>query len=107
VLLNLLLNSAQAIGENGTITIEVARDGASAVLRVDDTGTGFGAAALKGAFQPFYTTKEQGSGLGLSVAKRIVEGHGGSITLGNRPEGGARVSLEIPLDPGARSAEEA
>jgi two-component system sensor histidine kinase HydH len=106
VLLNLLLNAAQAVGEDGEVVVESACDGDLARVRVSDTGPGFDAAALKGAFQPFYTTKEQGSGLGLSMAKRIVEGHGGSITLANGSSGGAVVSIEIPLRGGVGSLEE-
>lgn len=107
VLLNLLLNAAQAVREEGEVVVEAKADGTIARVRVSDTGPGFDAAALKGAFQPFYTTKEQGSGLGLSMAKRIVEGHGGSITLANAAEGGAVVSIEIPLRQTADSSEEA
>jgi two-component system sensor histidine kinase HydH len=96
VLLNLLLNAAQAIPAGGDVRVVLERDGERAVVRVLDTGPGFDERALRGAFQPFFTTKEQGSGLGLAMAKRIVEGHGGTISVANRAEGGAIVTLSLP-----------
>jgi signal transduction histidine kinase len=96
VLLNLLLNSAQAIGEGGVVRMQLTTAGDVHRLDVEDDGPGFDARALRGAFQPFFTTKEQGSGLGLVMARRIVEGHGGRIALANRDGGGARVTVELP-----------
>ena len=70
-------------------------------LRVTDEGSGFDDRQLKDAFTPFFTTKETGSGLGLVMVKRIVESHGGSIELGNRPGGGAVVTVVLPRRPAA------
>lgn len=107
VLLNLLLNAAQAMPEGGSIDLELTAVPPSAArITVRDRGSGFDAKALRGAFQPFFTTKEQGSGLGLAMARRIVEGHGGSITLANHPDGGALVTVELPVDGGANRPEE-
>jgi signal transduction histidine kinase len=97
VLLNLLINAAQAMPGGGEVGVQVTREGAAAMIRVSDSGPGFEARALRGAFQPFFTTKDQGSGLGLSMAKRIVEGHGGTIAIANRPGGGAEITLRLPL----------
>jgi signal transduction histidine kinase len=96
--LNLLLNAAQAMPDGGEITVTLTREEKRALVQVADTGPGFGREQLKGAFQPFYTTKETGSGLGLAMARRIVEGHSGIIRLANRAEGGAVVTVELPLD---------
>ncbi len=96
VLLNVLINAAQAMPGGGAVGVELAREGAAVLVCVTDAGTGFDPRALAGAFQPFFTTKEHGSGLGLAMAKRIMEGHGGSIEVANRPEGGARVTLRLP-----------
>lgn len=98
VLLNLLLNAAQAMPQGGEVRITLERPGDLYRLTVEDDGSGFDSKALKGdaAFQPFFTTKEQGSGLGLAMSKRIVEGHGGTIAVGNHGGGGARVVVELP-----------
>jgi len=103
VLLNLLLNSAQAMPRGGRIRVGLEDAGRDVQITVEDTGSGFDAKALRAAFQPFFTTKEHGSGLGLAVAKRIVDAHGGTIALANREEGGARVVLRLPVDGPSRS----
>jgi len=97
VLLNLVLNSAQAMTEGGEVDLTLERAGGRAVLEIADRGPGFEERELKNAFTPFYTTKEKGSGLGLVMTRRIVEGHGGRVRLGNREGGGARVTIELPL----------
>jgi two-component system sensor histidine kinase HydH len=100
VLLNLLLNALDATPRDGTVTVELAPDADAPdwlVLRVLDTGCGFPPDLLPRLFQPFTTTKAHGLGLGLSICKRIVETHGGSITAGNGPEGGATFTIRLPL----------
>jgi signal transduction histidine kinase len=96
VLLNLLLNGAQAMPEGGTLRLALETKAEEVRIRVSDEGTGLDDKQLRGAFTPFFTTKETGSGLGLAMAKRIVEGHGGTIELANRPEGGAIVTVVMP-----------
>jgi two-component system, NtrC family, sensor histidine kinase HydH len=100
VLLNLLLNAVQAMPQGGEVRVDVTRVGAFAEIRVADSGPGFDERALRGAFQPFFTTKDQGSGLGLAMAKRIVEGHGGTIGVANRVGSGALVTVRLPLPAG-------
>jgi signal transduction histidine kinase len=97
VLLNLLLNGAQAMPGGGALELELEARGRHARIRVADRGTGLSAAALRAAFQPFWTTKEKGSGLGLVLARRIVEAHGGTIAITNRDGGGAEVIVDIPV----------
>jgi signal transduction histidine kinase len=99
VLLNLLLNAAQAMPEGGEITLGLAADEKRATLRVADRGPGFTRRGLRTATEAFATTKERGSGLGLAMAKRIVEAHGGSIALANRDDGGAVVTVVLPRGP--------
>lgn len=100
VLLNLLINGVQAMPGGGEVRVDVAREGDVGVVRVRDSGPGFDERALRGAFQPFFTTKEKGSGLGLAMTKRIVEGHDGTISVENRPEGGgALITVRLPLAP--------
>jgi two-component system, NtrC family, sensor histidine kinase HydH len=97
VVLNLLRNALQAVESGGRITVRVGSHDGWAALDVDDTGPGFTADALEKAFSPFFTTKNGGAGLGLAIAARIVEEHGGSIRAGNLPSGGARVSVRLSL----------
>ncbi len=101
VLLNLLLNAAQAMPDGGEVRMSVRGEGDGFRVTVEDEGSGFDAKALRDAFQPFFTTKEQGSGLGLAMARRIVEGHGGRIEAANRPAGGAVVTVTLPRTPAA------
>lgn len=97
LILNLVLNAVQAMPQGGTLVIRLAPHDGAARLTVDDTGPGFPPGARQRFFEPFVTTKEKGSGLGLAVARRIVDEHKGRITLGDAPSGGARVEIEVPL----------
>lgn len=108
VLVNLFTNAAQAMCDGGTLTVRTrwqpvsgaSDDTASCVtLDVEDTGQGIPAQHLSKVFEPFFTTKApgQGTGLGLAIVRQIVQIHGGSVTLGNRPEGGVRVTLKLNL----------
>jgi PAS domain S-box-containing protein len=64
---------------------------------VEDDGTGFQIADLGRVFEPFFTRRERGIGLGMSIVQRIVEEHGGRVTAGNRPEGGAVITMRLPV----------
>lgn len=94
VLGNLLRNAEQV--SPGEVHVVVATSGSELVIQVCDRGTGFAEGAQERAFEPFYTTKTRGVGLGLTVARRLVEKHGGRICAQNRPEGGAEVRVSIP-----------
>jgi len=103
VIHNLLSNARDAIAEQGvegrvrvTTQLMEPSDGASqSAVRftVSDTGQGFSSKVMQRAFEPYVTTKAHGTGLGLAIVRKIVEEHGGKIDLGNRKEGGARVSI--------------
>lgn len=98
VLWNLLRNASQATDEGGTVEVGVgAMDGAKAVLEVADDGVGIPEANLDRVFDPFYSTRERGLGLGLAICRRIVEGHGGSIEVAPREEGGTIFRVTLPL----------
>jgi signal transduction histidine kinase len=102
VLINLLMNSVQAMPDSGTLLVRTHREGnAKIVLRIEDTGPGISPANLAKLFEPFFTTKApgQGTGLGLSVSRQIVGQHGGSLSLGNREEGGACAVIELNINP--------
>ncbi|MDE0020900.1 MAG: ATP-binding protein [Candidatus Poribacteria bacterium] len=99
-LLNVLLNAAQAQPDGGEIAASIRTVGNEAQFVVEDGGPGFSEEALEELFNPFFTTKTRGSGLGLTVVKRILEQHGGYARIENRAEGGARVLLSFPLEGG-------
>jgi signal transduction histidine kinase len=71
-------------------------DAATVVIEVSDRGTGIGAEAMRHLFEPFYTTKAHGMGMGLSIVRSIVESHGGLIVAANRPGGGAVFTVSLP-----------
>jgi signal transduction histidine kinase len=99
-LVNLFLNAYQAMPREGRLHVRASRgalDGRPcAEIVVRDTGPGIPAEMAGKIFQPFFTTKATGTGLGLAVVRRIVEGHGGAIELGTGP--GAQFTLRLPLE---------
>ncbi|HET7205447.1 MAG TPA: ATP-binding protein [Terriglobales bacterium] len=97
VLLNLLLNSIQAIDGKGIIKVEVEQVGDSAEIIVSDTGRGIAPELLPNIFKPFFTTKGNGTGLGLSLARRIVEEHQGTIDVTSAVGQGTRFAVRLPL----------
>lgn len=97
VLLNILLNACQASDVNGEVWVHCEATGDVCRIIVRDSGSGFTDDAIQNAFTPFFTTKAQGTGLGLAVSFKIVESHGGRIRIGNHDEGGGLVEVEIPL----------
>jgi len=96
LLINLVFNSVQAMPTGGCITLSLHSAADSVALRLEDNGPGFSHTVLKRAFEPFYTTKEKGSGLGLAVVQRIVEQHQAEIQLSNASTGGARIDIQFP-----------
>ena len=97
VVMNLVLNSAQAMPEGGTLHVRLRVENGQACLTFADTGPGIPPSLRERVFEPFFTTREKGSGLGLTVVRRIVEEHGGSIGLDTGTGGGARVDIRLPL----------
>jgi signal transduction histidine kinase len=97
VLLNLLLNSLQAIEQNGKITVNLESHGKTAVVQVIDNGRGIAPDHLPNIFRPFYTTKGDGTGLGLSLARRIVEDHQGRIDVSSTLGKGTTFSVVLPV----------
>lgn len=96
VLTNVLTNSAQAMGGEGTIQVSVASLDSSCRIVVTDQGPGIPANVRDRLFTPFFTTKASGSGLGLSIAKRIIEAHQGTLGVECPPGGGTVVRIELP-----------
>jgi signal transduction histidine kinase len=98
--LNLLLNAAQAMNGHGTIHVTVQLDDQQCRIDVSDTGPGIPPELAEKVFEPFFTTKHRGGGLGLAIARRSLELHGGSVVVGLRPTtGGTVMTLKLPLRP--------
>ena len=97
LLLNLLLNALHAVDHRGKVAVAVRARGNAAVVEVSDTGHGIPPEELPHIFRPFYTTKGEGTGLGLSLARRIVEDHQGRIDVTSTIGGGTTFSVVLPL----------
>lgn len=98
VLLNLLLNAIQAMDKPGTIHVTLRRDEDKALITVADEGKGISLGNLENIFRPFFTTKGHGTGLGLSLARRIVEAHGGSIRVRSEVGKGTQFEVRLPIE---------
>jgi signal transduction histidine kinase len=96
VLLNLVGNAYQAMPEGGIVTVGVSDGGDTAQLQVSDTGIGMTEDVRSKLFEPFFTTKARGVGLGLAVSKRIVDAHGGSISVDSQPGAGSTFTVSLP-----------
>ncbi len=100
VLLNLLRNADEAMrGRGGEIRVSTGREGQMAVLVVEDTGPGMAPDVAAQAFDPFFTTRAEGTGLGLPLCRNIVEAAGGRIDLRSAPGAGCRFEVRLPLLP--------
>lgn len=97
VFLNLLLNAVQAMPEGGTLELSAEKLDGVVRLRVGDDGQGIEARRLDEIFEPFSTSREKGSGLGLFIVRRIVEEHHGRIDVDSEPGRGTTFTLELPL----------
>jgi signal transduction histidine kinase len=98
VLWNVALNGVEAMNGRGRLSLEVARLNGDVALAVSDTGPGIPREQLARVFEPFYSGKPNGSGLGLTIAERIVAAHGGRIQIDAPPGGGTRVTLLFPVE---------
>ena len=105
VLLNLLLNAIQAMEKPGAIHVSLRQDHESALITVADEGKGISPENLDNIFRPFFTTKGHGTGLGLSLARRIVEAHGGSIRVRSQVGKGTQFEVRLPIAREADSPE--
>ncbi len=103
---NILVNAVDAVlqGE-GVVALTCRQEGAHIVYEVLDNGPGIRLKNGENLFTAFFTQKEGGTGLGLTIAHRIITAHGGDIVYGNRSEGGARFTIQIPIDQDAFNPE--
>jgi signal transduction histidine kinase len=101
VLVNLIVNAMDAMSGTASaerkITVRTARNEDLAEVSVIDTGPGIPSDKLKVVFEPFFSTKAQGMGMGLSIARTIIEAHDGQIWAVNKPGGGATFRIMLPL----------
>jgi signal transduction histidine kinase len=108
VILNLVINAMDAIADNDMkkreVSLTTGRDGDRAEIRIADTGLGIATSDLANVFDPFFTTKPQGMGMGLPIARTIVEAHRGTITAASLASGGALFTVRLPIS-GARQPE--
>jgi signal transduction histidine kinase len=96
---NLVENALQAVGEAGRIVIRLRVEAESVVVEVEDSGPGLDDEARARVFEPFFSTRSAGSGLGLALVKKIAEDHGGAAALRSEPGEPTRASLRLPAGP--------
>lgn len=102
---NLLLNAAEAMAETGgTVTVTLSTVGDAVQVRVMDSGPGIAADHLDRIWEPDFTTKARGAGLGLALVRQTIQAHGGMIGARNRPEGGAEFRVLLPIGYGASAS---
>jgi signal transduction histidine kinase len=99
VCINLLLNGIEAMPQAGALRVQIASDHERSLARIhfEDEGVGIPESILPRLFEPFTTSKDHGTGLGLAVSRRIIMNHSGQLTAENRAGGGAVVTIELPL----------
>ncbi|MGE3405137.1 MAG: nitrogen regulation protein NR(II) [Vicinamibacterales bacterium] len=93
---NLFINAAQAMGGSGSLAVELTTGPGQVQVTIRDSGPGIPDDVRERVFEPFFTTKARGGGLGLAIAKRSVELHGGTLTLDCPPGGGTRATVTLP-----------
>jgi signal transduction histidine kinase len=98
-LLNLYLNARQAMPAGGTLKVQIRYDDDArlVLVQVHDSGPGISEADLKRVFDPFFTTRAKGTGLGLSITRRIIETHGGTISIESPHGNGTKVTMTFPI----------
>jgi signal transduction histidine kinase len=94
--LNIFINAMQSMANAGKLRVEIRAVNRSVTVSFIDSGKGIPDSVLGKVWDPFFTTKETGSGLGLGIVRNIIKSHGGDVHIANRPEGGAEVTVTLP-----------
>jgi len=97
VFLNLIRNAVEAMPDGGNLTVSSRRNGSEAVVSISDSGRGMTEEQTRNLFIPFFTTKSDGTGLGLAYAQRVISEHGGKIACATAPGRGSTFSIQLPL----------
>jgi two-component system sensor histidine kinase HydH len=95
-MVNLVINAIQAVGRSGCVRVSASVSPTALRITVQDSGPGIPPDQLASIFDPYFTTKTEGHGLGLWIAQQIATAHGGEITVRNLPEEGAAFTMTIP-----------
>jgi nitrogen fixation/metabolism regulation signal transduction histidine kinase len=96
---NVVANAVEAVGEKGELAVTIGRRADSIAIAVRDSGPGMSRETAERIFDLYFSTKEGGTGLGLPIAKKIVEEHGGTIRVASEPGRGTTVTIELPAGP--------
>jgi two-component system NtrC family sensor kinase len=97
VFTNMIMNAVQAMPNGGKLTVQTSKDHNSAEITFSDTGIGISEENLGRIFTPFFSTRTSGVGLGLSICKQIVEGHGGRIKVRSKEGNGSTFTIKLPI----------
>ncbi|MGA2533959.1 MAG: HAMP domain-containing sensor histidine kinase [Candidatus Aminicenantales bacterium] len=95
---NVVANAVEAISQKGEVAVTMVRDGLRLRIAIRDTGPGMSRETIERIFDPYFSTKDAGTGLGLPIAKKIIEEHGGTIQVASEPGGGTTVTMEFPVE---------
>lgn len=102
-LLNLLLNAIQAMDTGGLLEVDITRNNGGLAISIRDTGKGIAREDLGRIFDPYFTTKPKGTGLGLAIVQKIIESHGGEISVESEPGKGSTFTITLPAEAGQGS----
>jgi two-component system, NtrC family, sensor histidine kinase HydH len=94
--LNIFINAIQAMPNGGKISVNIFSANGNVAIHIEDEGKGIETEIMEQIWNPFFTTKEKGTGLGLGIVKNLIEAHNGNLNIENRPERGARVTIQLP-----------
>lgn len=97
VILNLFINAEQAMSKGGELMIRTDRQKKDAVIQINDTGSGIAPEKLPYIFDAYYSSRPNGSGLGLPTAKKIIKAHNGTIKVDSEPEKGTSFTIKLPI----------